>query len=231
MLLREHPSSTNRPLPPIYSPPRAAPVLFWFLNNSLIYSTGSADVWLARFFGATAGVAATFLMLPLTPLVVETARRCVPLTRLFDFDANISSELSAWRCVSTAKQACSKNGPLACLVGYPVALTTTCQPHPPAVHRTLGYLVLLGGVVHSISWWTAFGRTVRALWRAAAAQSVWGASSATGGIVTCPRCRALCASHFRTASSEIAARPLFLLFCEARWAPRTGPWSSWWPRA
>lgn len=70
---------------------RAAPMLFWFLNNSLIYRTHSADVWLARFFGATAGVAATFLMLPLTPLVVETARHSRLLTLLFDFDANISS--------------------------------------------------------------------------------------------------------------------------------------------
>lgn len=32
---------------------------------------------------------------------------------------------------------------------------------PPAVHKALGYLLVLGGVAHSVAWWIAYGRAVR----------------------------------------------------------------------
>lgn len=88
------------------APPRcrAAPLLYWFLNVPLIYSLGAADVWLAKFCGATAGLAATFLMVPLTSLVLEALRRSRLMTRLFDFDANISSE---WLPTFWSRQRCS----------------------------------------------------------------------------------------------------------------------------
>lgn len=68
-------------------------MLYWFLNMSGIYIIPAPEVFIARFCGATAAVAATLLLVPVTRIVVDNLRRVPLMTRLFNFDSNISSAL------------------------------------------------------------------------------------------------------------------------------------------
>ncbi|PRW60582.1 respiratory burst oxidase-like protein B [Chlorella sorokiniana] len=64
--------------------------LYFYLRPSKIYSTGAAEVWIAKFCGVTAAGCSVFLLPPVTKTLTDNLRRIPGMTRVFNFDANIS---------------------------------------------------------------------------------------------------------------------------------------------